>query len=130
MREIKRDFLLISGELAGLSFSDNLKRSLNLEACLQDMRLSYTAGVGMFEGIQERCYLVFYRTESERQAVISLALESFGQQCVLNRNRGKVLRISSELVELAGSDWRLIPDSQKYLKEAYTEIGGRAWELI
>jgi hypothetical protein len=130
MRNIKADFLLISGELAGLSFTDNLKRSLNLEQCLQDLNLRYTAGIGMWEGTQERCYLVLYRNEAERQAVISLALDIFGQQCVLNRNRGKVLSISSELVELAGTGWQLVPQHLKHLKQAYTEIGGETWELI
>jgi len=130
MRSIREDFLLISGELAGLSFTENLKRSLNLEQCLQDMQLRYTAGIGMWQGTQERCYLVIYRNEAERQAVISLALDSFGQQCVLNRNRGKVLSISSDLVELAGIDWQPVPQHLKHLKQAYTEIGGETWELI
>ena len=130
MHNIKSDFLLISGELAELSFTENLKRSLNLEQCLQDLNLRYTAGVGMWEGTQERCYLVRYRNETERQLVISLALDSFGQQCVLNQNRGKVLCISKELVELAGSGWQLVPDNLKHLKSAYTEIGGETWELI
>ena len=130
MREIRQDFLLISGELAGLSFTDNLKRSLNLEQCLQDLNLRYTAGIGMWQGTQERCYLVLYRNEAERQAVISLALDSFGQQCVLNRQGGKVLSISSELVELAGTDWQPVPQHLKHLKQAYTEIGCETWELI
>ena len=130
MRNIKSDFLLISGELAGLSFTENLKRSLNLEQCLQDLNLRYIAGIGMWEGTQERCYLVRYRDEAERQAVISLALESFGQHCVLNQNRGKVLSISKELVQLAGTGWQLVPENLKYLKQAYTEIGGETWELI
>jgi hypothetical protein len=130
MRNIKSDFLLISGELAGLSFNDNLKRSLNLEQCLQDLNLRYTTGVGMYEGTKERCYLVRYRNEAERQVVISLALDSFDQQCVLNHNRGKVLCISKELVQLAGTGWQLVPDNLKHLKQAYTEIGGETWELI
>jgi hypothetical protein len=130
MKYIKEDFLLISGELAELSFTENLKRSLNLEQCLQDLNLRYTAGVGMWEGTQERCYLVRYRNEAERQVVISLALESFGQKCVLNQNRGKVLCISSDLVQLAGTGWQLVPENLKHLKSAYTEMGGQTWELI
>jgi hypothetical protein len=130
MKYIKEDFLLISGELAELSFTENLKRSLNLEQCLQDLNLRYTAGVGMWEGTQERCYLVRYRNEAERQVVLSLALDSFGQQCVLNQNRGKVLCISKELVQLAGTGWQLVPENLKHLKSAYTEMGGQTWELI
>jgi len=130
MKYIKEDFILLSGELAELSFTENLKRSLNLEQCLQDMNLKYTAGIGMWEGTQERCYLVRYRDEAERQIVISLALDSFGQQCVLNQNRGKVLCISKELVELAGNGWQKVPQNLKHLKSAYTEIGGETWELI
>ena len=60
MYSIREDFLLISGELAGLSFTENLKRSLNLEQCLQDMNLRYTAGVGMWH---------IWGEESERKSL-------------------------------------------------------------
>ena len=55
---INNQVIILSAELSDLNVEENLKRSINLGACLEDLNLNFSKVQGCYKGTKELSFMV------------------------------------------------------------------------
>lgn len=107
--------IILSGELSTLNDYENLKRTINLGACLEDCNFKFKKCLGVYKGTSEVSFLVVVKNEDDIQIIKDFAFKSFNQEsillqdanglCTLEYNNGKIKalgkfqRVNSKFIE-------------------------------
>lgn len=75
--------VILSAELKDKSFESNRQRTINLAKCLEECNLIFNEAQGKYNGIEETCFVVKVRNNTELETVKDFAFKNFGQESVL-----------------------------------------------
>ena len=123
--------IILSGELSTLNDYENLKRTINLGACLEDCNFKFKKCLGVYKGTSEVSFLVVVKNEDDIQTIKDFAFKSFNQEsfllqdvnglCALEYNNGKI--------ETLGKFQRV---NSKFIEqyESYTVLDGEIFVIV
>lgn len=81
---ISRQVVILSAETGNATFEGNRQRTENLEACLNDLNLTFKRGTGVYKGTQETSFVVIVNNETDIQVLKDFAFKSFAQDSILH----------------------------------------------
>lgn len=75
--------IILSGELSNLSNEENLARTINLGACLEDCNFQFKKALGVYKGQEEVSFVVLVWNQDDINTVKDFAFKNFNQESVL-----------------------------------------------
>ena len=75
--------IILSGELSSLSNEENLARTINLGACLEDCNFSFKKCLGVYKGVKEVSFIVLAWNQDDINTLKDFAFKSFDQESVM-----------------------------------------------
>ena len=81
---ISRQVVILSAETGNATFEGNRQRTENLEACLNDLNLTFKRGTGVHKGTQETSFVVIVNNETDIEVLRDFAFKSFAQDSILH----------------------------------------------
>jgi hypothetical protein len=94
MREQQRDSIILSAELSALTPEQNIVRTNLLSDMIEDLNITFVPVVGRYRGTDENSFLCVPSSREEFEALVSFALDNFGQESVLLNSNGGVLNMA------------------------------------
>jgi len=127
---IKNQVIILSAELSDLSNEENLKRSINLGACLEDLGLNFSKVQGCYKGVKELSFMVIIKDQAEMYAIQDFAFKNFNQESILYQDANGLCHLEYQNgdSEVLGRFEQINP---KYIEtvDAYTVINNRVFTI-
>jgi hypothetical protein len=131
MRQIQFDrVLILSAELATNSTEENMRLTENLKGCLDDLDIEYKQGIGVYKYSVESSFIVLPKCDTEEQAILALAFDSFKQESVLSQGvDGESSLIYSNWHHEHLGKLRETPKILAQKQDSYTLLNGKYYAI-
>lgn len=121
--------LIISAELAGLPFSQNMNRTITLKGMLEDLGLGFKEVDGYYKGDSETSLVVPLHDISLKDTLVQIMLDKFNQESILELTPNRHAILVSKKEEISLGKFKAVSEleAKSNYRYTYDSSTGQYW---